>query len=420
MNSRALQERPADSEGYGVPWRARLLSRDAVLARLPALAAEVAKGAARRESERELPFAAFGLFRESGLGAVRIPVELGGPGGSLADVIEVIVTLAAADSNVSHALRLHYNFTESLILGPRSERADLNVSRVLQGAIFGGALTEQGTAHPGTVTATLTREGDRFRLNGRKYYATGTAFSDYAAFGAVDDDSGETVTALVPVDRPGIRILDDWDGMGQRLTASGGVDLVDVEVFAEEISPRAPDNLIGRHTSALRQLHLAAVVAGIVRNVLSDAVGYVRNQARSALHSEVERARDDPFVQQVVGELAAASHAIDTLIAENARTLDRSAAALRAAAAEAEDLVLEGALTTSRTQLAVGKLALKAAESMFEVGGGSATSRKHNFDRHWRNIRTLLNHNPLLHKARVVGDFYLNGTTTHLKSGRVF
>jgi alkylation response protein AidB-like acyl-CoA dehydrogenase len=78
------------------------------------------------------------------------------------------------------------------------------------------------------------------------------------------------------------------------------------------------------------------------------------------------------------------------------------------------------ALTTSRTQLSISKLALKAAESMFEVGGGSATSRKYNFDRHWRNIRTLLNHNPLLHKARVLGEFYLNGTTTHLKEGRVF
>ena len=35
-------------------------------------------------------------------------------------------------------------------------------------------------------------------------------------------------------------------------------------------------------------------------------------------------------------------------------------------------------------------------------------------------IRTVLNHNPLLHKARVVGDYYLNGTTKHLEEGKVF
>ncbi|EGD06397.1 acyl-CoA dehydrogenase, partial [Burkholderia sp. TJI49] len=52
--------------------------------------------------------------------------------------------------------------------------------------------------------------------------------------------------------------------------------------------------------------------------------------------------------------------------------------------------------------------------------GASATSRAHNFDRHWRNLRTIFSHNPLLHKARVIGDYTLNGVTTHLTEGRVF
>ena len=63
---------------------------------------------------------------------------------------------------------------------------------------------------------------------------------------------------------------------------------------------------------------------------------------------------------------------------------------------------------------------LGAAQAMFETGGGSATSRTLNFDRHWRNIRTLLNHNPLNQKARVVGDYLVNGTTTYLAEGKVF
>ncbi len=54
------------------------------------------------------------------------------------------------------------------------------------------------------------------------------------------------------------------------------------------------------------------------------------------------------------------------------------------------------------------------------MGGGWATSRDLNLDRYWRNIRTVYNHNPLLHKARVVGDFYLNGTKTHLLEAGYF
>ena len=61
-----------------------------------------------------------------------------------------------------------------------------------------------------------------------------------------------------------------------------------------------------------------------------------------------------------------------------------------------------------------------SAQQLFEAGGASMTARTHNFDRHWRNLRTIFNHNPLLHKARVVGAYHLTGETQHLKEGRIF
>ncbi len=399
------------------------LDKAALLARLPTLAAEIAKDAPRRDRERELPFEGFRLFRESGLGALRVPVHLGGPGGSIPDYVEMIVTLAAADSNVAHALRSHFNFCESIILAPGTAKARTYLSKVLDGKLFGGAAAELGTARPGDIENTkLVKQGETYRLNGKKYYATGTAFADYASFGALDE-SGRLVSALIPADRAGVHILDDWDGMGQRLTASGGVDLVDVEVFPHEIGERgqsAMTGLIGRHTSALRQLHLIACVNGIVRNIFSDATEYVRRHARTTRHAEAAKAVDDVFVQQVTGELAAIVFAVDSIIAEAARVMGRAADALAAEAPDAEQHVLTSALATARAQLVAGRLGLKAAQEMFEIGGGSTASRKYNFDRHWRNIRTILNHNPLNHKARVVGDYYLNGTETHLKEGRVF
>ena len=392
-----------------------------LLSRVPALTDEIAKGAAQRDLDRALPFEAFRQFREAGLGTLRIPVELGGPGGSIADYIEMIATLGAADSNVAHALRSHFNFTEMLLLDPGAPRTRQMIGHVLDGKLFAGAHTEQGTKRPGEVTTTLTRQPDgTWRLNGRKWYATGTAFADFASISAKTDD-GRGVSALLPVSRKGITILDDWDGMGQRLTASGGVLLDNVEVFDNEITEQALDSRIGRHASAMRQLHLAASAGGAVRAVLREGIEYVRKQARSAAHSHAETAREDHFVQKVIGEIAARSYAVDTLIAEAARKLDATVAAFRTGDADKiEAALIESSLATARTQLIAADLALKAAEQMFELGGGSATSRKYNFDRHWRNIRTVLNHNPLLHKARVVGDYLLNGTTTHLEEGKVF
>jgi len=401
------------------PQPAPAWDRDAILAGVPPLAAAIAEGAAQREARRELPFEAFQLVRRSGIGTLRIGREQGGPGGSLEDVLGVIATLAAADSNVAHALRSHFNTTELLRLSPPTAQSRRQVEQVLGGALFGGAFTELGTARPGLSTSTLTRDGEHYRLDGRKYYATGTAYADYAGIFAVDEN-GEGVTAVIPVSRQGVRVLDDWDGMGQRLTASGGLELDHVRVFAEEITPIHRDQLPGRHASALRQLILVATAAGIVRNVLSDAVHYVRHHGRTALHSPAETAREDHFIQAVVGELSAASFAIDTLVAESARVLDRGALAIERRDVDAEQVVLQGALTTAKTQLVVSKLALTAAERLFEVGGASATSRAHNLDRHWRNLRTIFSHNPLGHKARILGDHDLNGATRHLEEGRVF
>lgn len=393
--------------------------RAELLARLPELARQLVIGASEREQRRELPFESFRLFRESGLGALRVPERLGGPGGSVSDLFEVIATLAAADPNVAHALRSHYNFTEQQVLGEETPRSRELLGKVLAGALFAGASTELGTVKPGLVTTRLSRSGEGLRLNGRKFYATGTAFSDYSSFSAVDD-ADEFVSVLVPTDRAGITVHDDWDGMGQRLTASGSVDLDDVEVQPHEVSRRQFGLSVSRHASGFRQLHLTACAAGIARNVLSDAIAYAQRNARAALHSTAETGREDPFVQQVVGEIAAASFAIDAIIAGAAAALDRSADAFNRNASDLDDILTLGALAVSRAQLTAYPLALKAAETLFETGGGSTTASRYNFDRHWRNIRTLATHNPLRQKARVVGDYFVNGETTYLKSGRVF
>ncbi|CAM5328086.1 hypothetical protein SRIMM317S_01584 [Streptomyces rimosus subsp. rimosus] len=43
--------------------------------------------------------------------------------------------------------------------------------------------------------------------------------------------------AYVPRDAPGVTVVDDWDGMGQRTTASGTVRLEAVTVPADRVVP---------------------------------------------------------------------------------------------------------------------------------------------------------------------------------------
>ncbi|MEZ2410335.1 acyl-CoA dehydrogenase family protein [Bosea sp. RCC_152_1] len=401
------------------PPRTSESSREELLGRVPALAQRLAAGASEREQRRELPHEGFRLVREAGLGALRIPRRLGGPGGTISDLVAVLEALAAADPNVAHALRSHFNFTETQILGEETPRSRELIDRVLGGALFAGASTEVGTVKPGQITTRLRRDGDAFRLSGRKFYATGTAFADYAVFSA-HDDGDRPVSVLVPTDRDGITIHDDWDGMGQRLTASGSVQLDEVVVFPHEVTQRQLGADVNRHTSSLRQLHLVSCAAGIVRNIVTDAATYVQRDARAVLHSSAETGRQDPFVQQVLGELSAASFVIDAAIAAAAAALDHSAEGFWTHAGDLDERLLAGSLAVSRTQIAVYPQALKAAETLFEIGGGSTTASRYNFDRHWRNIRTLSTHNPLRQKARAIGDYLANDETELLRAGRVF
>lgn len=396
-------------------------SREDILAALPQILAYVAEGAAERELAGRLPHEIFAFLRQTGLTWLRVPKSLGGPGGSAADQVEVVAALASADSGVAHALRGHFGFIETLALDPDADISRRFAPEVLAGKLFGGAHMEIGTPRPNMIRTTLRRQGDHYRLTGEKYYATGAIYADYTSFSAVDDD-GKPAGVMVPATREGVTIRDDWDGMGQRLSASGSVHLDNVRIEPDELTAlRTGTNPFARrHNAARAQLHLMAVVAGIVRNVLRDAVAYVQDQARSAKHSASETARGDHFVQLAVGEIAAISHAIDALIAETAQRLDASAAAIIAKAPDIDDIVLAAQLANSKGQVLIGPLALDAAQRLFDTGGGSATSRKRNFDRHWRNVRTLCNHNPISLRGRVLGDFYLNRNRADFDEGRVF
>ncbi len=397
-------------------------SRAEILAGLPAVLAHVAQGAAERELAGRLPHDIFQFLRTTGLTWLRVPQSLGGPGGSASDQVEITCALASADSGVAHALRGHFGFLESIALDPEAETSRRWAPEVLAGKLFGGAHMEIGTPRPNMIRTTLRREGDHYRLSGEKYYATGAIYADYTSFSAVDEE-GKPTGVMVPADRDGVEIRDDWDGMGQRLSASGSVHLDNVRIEDNELSALRTGGgnpYARRHNAARAQLHLMAVVAGIARNVLSDGIAYVQDQARSAKHSASETARGDHFVQLAVGEIAAISHTVDALIAETSRHLDASAAAILSNAADIDYVVLATQLANSKGQVLIGKLALEAAQRLFDTGGGSATSRTRNFDRHWRNVRTLCNHNPAALRGRVLGDFYLNGVRADFDEGRVF
>ena len=367
------------------------------------LLATVADGAAARERDRVPPHEAIRLIGDSGLGALRVPDVDGGPGCSVRELFAFLVRLSEADSNVAQSLRSHFHFVEARIAsGDPAARARW-FPEILRGVLFGNATIERTTKDLFGFETTLTPCDGGHRLRGTKYYSTGSLYSDRVAVAAVTPD-GSVVSAVVPADREGVRLDDDWDGMGQRLTASGTSHFDDVLVLDDEVLPSPIGSDSPAPRSAFLQLYLVAVMAGIVGNAAADAAALVRGRKRTFSHAGADVPTADPLIQQVVGEIDSNAFAAESVVLAAADALDAAAAS-----GADPDALHEAALRAARAQVVVAELATRSSELLFDVGGASATSRVENLDRHWRNARTLASHNPAMYKARAIGDLLING-----------
>ncbi|MEU4649219.1 acyl-CoA dehydrogenase family protein [Nocardia fluminea] len=364
----------------------------------------IAAGAVEREVDRRLPFDEVGWLKEAKFGALRVPVEFGGYGVSVRQLFRLLIDLAAAESNLPQALRVHWSFVEDQLLAEAGPERERWLRAVAAGTLVGNAITEPGVGAVDRYRTRLTRDGDRLLLNGVKYYSTGSLFADHILVAA--DSDGERLGVLVDADADGVVQHDDWDGFGQRLTASGTTEFTDVVVASDRVLGPGYGVAGPTYGTAYLQLVQLAVLAGIAARAERDAREWVSARTRTYTHAAADLPREDPLVQQVIGKLSAAAFTARAAVLAVAEVLD---GVLDAGAKDEKDLVA-AELAAAQAQLGVIDIVLDATTRLFELGGASIVSERLRLDRHWRNARTISVHNPALFKARAVGDYLLNGT----------
>jgi alkylation response protein AidB-like acyl-CoA dehydrogenase len=384
--------------------------REGVRAEWASLIAEAVEGALEREVEHSLPTDALAALKRAGFGALRVPVEFGGGGLTWTEIIPIWIDLAAADANLTQALRGHFTFVEDVLF--RHRRGDDQsrwFPRFIAGDIVGNAWTEVGSTLIGDVQTLLRPSGEHYLLNGQKFYTTGTIFAEWADVYARAEIDGESTHVIAAVDtrQPGVVVHDDWDGFGQRGTGSGTAEFHDAHVATDDVLPFAQRH---PYQTALYQMNLVATLAGIARSAHDDVVREVRERTRNYSHANASRVRDDPQVLGLIGEISAAAYSAEAIAVRAAAALDAAYDAARADDAELQQATQRAELEATAAQITVSRLVLESASDLFDALGASATSRARGLDRHWRNARTVASHNPRLFKARVLGAFDVNDT----------
>lgn len=369
----------------------------------------IRQDASSRERSRTLLFEQVSWLRDARFGALRIPVEQGGYGASIVQLFELLIELAAADSNIPQALRLHFSRVERLMIGNELEKQKVWIERVARGELFGNATTEPPGTPIGEIrTQVLPHADGNFRLNGKKAYGTGSLYAQWIPVIGVDEH-GNRVIITVPADRQGVTLLDDWDGFGQRLTATGSSIFEDVVVYADEISAHIKKTL--RAGSGFAQLVHLATIAGVARAIARDVSEKVAARQRVYYTGPGGLPRHDPIIQMQVGKIGAVASSARAIVLGAAQALQDAWHVWNVEGedcAATDEAYVKADLEISSAQVTLIPLVLTAATELFDTLGATAIDVKGGLDRHWRNARALSSHNPHLYKARVIGDYLLN------------
>ena len=382
---------------------ARRIQDDAeAIAAAREVAAELAEGAVRRDRDRILPHDELELLSNSGLFAITVPRAFGGAEVKAGTVARVIATLAGADGSIGQIPQNHFFLLEGLRLQGSSEQKQFFYDRVLSGERIFNALSERGTKTAQDHATRLTRIGETYRLNGTKFYSTGVLFAHWIGVIA-NDDAGVSTLVFVPKDTPGIKVVDDWTGFGQRTTGSGTTILSDVPVDPFAVIPFKPLFEVPTAMGPFAQIMHAAVEQGIAEAALATTIHFVRHHTRPWRDSGLDRAADDPYVVAAVGEMKIRTDASGALLDRSGPFVDE------ARDNPSTETVAAASVAVAEAKIATTEAALFVSSKLVELAGSSATLQEHGLDRFWRNARTHTVHDPIRWKYRFVGDYWLNG-----------
>lgn len=357
-----------------------------------------------RDRANKHPFEEIDWLRQSGLLKLAVPKSLGGGGANLVQALEIGRIISAADGSLGQLITYHYsNGVWSYILGNR-EQWEFIARGVANDGWF-----QSSISNPRDPRLKLEWDGSDLYVTGRRTFATGAAVSQVMTIAVWVED--QLVQYQVTADQPGITFNDDWDNLGQRLTASGTLEF-------NRLRLQEKDRLTGLEEkpesaqlrNALRnqfsQLIFVHFYLGIAEGALKQAAVYFRDTVRPWPESGVESALEDPYHRLKAGELASD-------LAAGIALAEKTAQAFQDAFHAGDDLTEaqwgELALLTDQAKVIANNVALKISHEIYELTGGRSTSNQYGLDVFWRNVRTHTLHDPVAYRAREVGDYVLSG-----------
>lgn len=357
-----------------------------------------------RDQQRILPVDVIQELSHKGLGGIRIAKKYGGAQVSNKTLAHVFRILSKADASVGQIPQNQFGLLNAIENIASESQKQFIYAEILKGKRLANGGPERNSKDTKTIETRLDQVNGQYILNGEKFYSTGSSFADWLAIRAIHP-LGHTVLTIINAQAQGVEIANDWDGFGQRTTASGTVRLKNVVISPELIMDEKPLADASKYRGAYSQLIQVAIDVGIAEAAFADTLSAI-HKARPIVDANVEKASFETYTLQEVGKLNILLDAAILLLDEAAEYLDQL---------DAQDIVTpeqasKASIIVAEAKVYANDAALQISEKLLELGGSRSSLSIHNLDQHWRNARVHTLHDPVRWKLHAIGNYYLNGT----------
>lgn len=361
--------------------------------RLFTLAGELADDFATRAADHDehgtFPFENIARLKDTGYTALVLPEEYDGLGADLVDFCLCQERLAQGCGATALAMNMHL-----FGLGSMVERGDIARPQTRpfleavgrERKIMGGGLTEPETGgNWGLFVSRAVKEGDSYVLNGRKAFTSLAPVIDlFMVMVTVQDPDAGLLggTFLIPRGTPGLEVVETWNAMGMRATASHDLIITECRVPLENVVRlRRIGEILPEDISlfAWFSLSVASIYTGIAAAALNFAKQFSERHQPMPLPRPIKYL---PGVQFTTAE------AEILLAATRAYTLETAKAWV-----SGEDFSGEtGLRRVCMPKYFATNNAIRIVDLAMEIVGAVGFLKKHPLERYSRDVRAGVNH----------------------------
>ncbi|SOC34690.1 acyl-CoA dehydrogenase family protein [Ureibacillus acetophenoni] len=332
-------------------------------------------------------------LREIGYTKVTLPKELGGEGFNIHDTIVLQETLGSYDGSTALSIAWTLLTVGDLFENKNWEPSKLEslAKAVEQGAIINRSVSEAATGSPirgGRPGTQAVREGNKWVINGRKSYTSGSPELDYFLTSAWIEEKETIGFFLIHKDTEGLSIDETWDVIAMRGTGSHDLVLENVVVDESDLV-ELPTYSTGFKLNGWLLL-IPATYLGIAQAARDYALRFANTHSPNSIKGTIASL---PNVQSLLGEieleLATARYTLYGAAQNYVELKQKESEGHKLS--EDEGTMLVNAVNTAKH--VVTNAAITVVDKAMRVVGAKSLQRTNPLQRYYRDVRAGL-HNP--------------------------